>query len=142
MNTFLQDVRFGLRALGKNPGLTAVAVMALALGIGANTVMFSSVEACVLRPFAFKDLERAVAVWETAPKQDEAHIGAAPANFLDWVNWNRQGRAFDLLAASQGWDVNLTGSGLAERAEGSQVTDDFFPLLGIAPQLGCCEHRS
>jgi len=136
MSTLLQDVRFGLRALRKNPGLTAVAVIALALGIGANTVMFSSVEACILRPFAFKDLDRAVAVWETAPKQDEDHIGPAPANFLEWRRWNQQARAFDMLAAFHGWDVNLTGSGFAERAEGSQVTADFFPLLGIAPQLG------
>lgn len=136
MSSLLQDVRFGVRALSKNPGLTAVAVIALALGIGANTVMFSSVEACVLRPFAFKDLDRAVAVLETAPKQDESHIGPAPANFLDWQRWNRKARAFDMLTAFQGWDVNLTGSGLAERVEGSQVTSDFFPLLGIAPQLG------
>jgi putative ABC transport system permease protein len=136
MNAFLQDVRFGLRALGKNPGLTAVAVIALALGIGANTVIFSSVEKCVLRPFAFKDLDRAVDIWETAPKQDEVHISPASANFLDWRDWNRQSRAFDLLAAFHAWDVNLTGSGLAERVEGSQVTADFFPLLGIAPELG------
>ncbi len=136
MNTFLQDVRFGLRALGKNPGLTAVAVLALSLGIGANTVIFSSIDACVVRPFAFKDLDRAVVVWETAPKQNENHMTSAPANFLDWRNWNRQGRAFDMLAGLRGWDVNLTGSGLAERAEGSQVTAEFFPLLGIEPAVG------
>ncbi|HEV2425542.1 MAG TPA: ABC transporter permease [Terriglobia bacterium] len=136
MSSFMQDVRFGWRALGKNPGLTAVAVIALALGIGANTVMFSTVEACVVRPFAFRDLDRAVAIWETAPKQNENHISAAPANFLDWRTWNQRGRAFDLLAATHGWNVNLTGSGVAERAEGSQVTPDFFALLGIAPQLG------
>jgi len=136
MSTFLQDVRFSLRALRKNPGLTAVAVIALALGIGANTVMFSSVEACVLRPFAFKDIDRAMAVWETVPKQDENRISPAPANFLDWREWNRKSKAFDLIGASHGWDVNLTGSGLAERAEGAQVTADFFPLLGIAPELG------
>ncbi len=136
MHAFLQDIRFGLRALGKNPGLTAVAVIALALGIGANTVMFSSVEACLLRPFAFKDLDRAVDIWETAPKQNEHHIGPAPANFLDWRNWNQRARAFDMLAALQDWDVNLTGSGLAERVEGAQVTSDFFPLLGIPPERG------
>lgn len=136
MSIFMQDLHYGLRALGKNPGLTAVAVIALALGIGANTMMFSTVEACVVRPFAFQDLDRAVAVWETAPKQNENHMGAAPANFLDWRTWNQGGHAFDMLAATHGWDVNLTGSGLAERAEGSQVTPDFFALLGIAPRLG------
>ncbi|HEY6290810.1 MAG TPA: ABC transporter permease [Terriglobia bacterium] len=133
MGTFLQDIRYGLRTLAKNPGLTAVAVVALALGIGANTVIFSSVNAMLLRPFAFKDLDRAVAVWETIPRQDEDRISAAPANFRDWTE---QSTAFDDLAASHGWDVNLTGSGLSERVEGVQVTRDFFALLGIAPQLG------
>ena len=133
MGTLIQDVRFGLRTLAKNPGLTAVAVMALALGIGANTVIFSNVNAMLLRPFALKELDRAVAVWETVPKQDASRISAAPANFRDWVE---QSAAFELLAASHGWDVNLTGSGLSERVAGVQVTRDFFALLGIAPQLG------
>jgi putative ABC transport system permease protein len=136
MESLLQDIRFGLRSLAKNPGLTAVAVIALTLGIGANSVMFTSIEACLLRPFAFKDLDRAVAIWETIPKQSEDHIGAAPANFLDWRQWNQRAKVFDLLAATHGWDLNLTGSGLAERVEGSLVTSDFFPLLGIAPELG------
>jgi putative ABC transport system permease protein len=82
----LQDIRFGLRTLAKNPGLTGVAVVALALGIGANTVIFSSANAMLLRPFAFKDLDRAVAVWETVPKQDVDHMSAAPANFRDWTD--------------------------------------------------------
>jgi len=136
MENLLQDIRFGLRSLAKNPGLTAVAVIALTLGIGANSVMFTSVEACLLRPFAFKDLDRAVFLWEAVSKQSEDHIGAAPANFLDWNEWNRQNKSFDLLAATRGWDVNLTGSGLAERVEGSLVTSDFFALLGIAPEFG------
>ncbi len=131
--SILQDIRFGLRTLAKNPGLTGVAVVALALGIGANTVIFSSVNAMLLRPFAFRDLDRAVAVWETIPKQDVDHMSAAPANFRDWTE---QSTGFDQLAASHGWDVNLTGSGLSERVEGVQVTRDFFALLGIAPQLG------
>jgi putative ABC transport system permease protein len=131
--SILQDIRFGLRTLAKNPGLTGVAVVALALGIGANTVIFSSVNAMLLRPFAFKDLDRAVAVWETVPKQDVDHMSAAPANFRDWTE---QSTGFDQLAASHGWDVNLTGSGLSERVEGVQVTRDFFALLGIVPQLG------
>ena len=133
MSTLLQDVRFGVRALAKNPALTAVAVIALALGIGANTVIFSSVNAMLLRPFAFKDLDRAVAVFETIPKQDIDHASAAPANFRDW---SEQNTSFDYLAAVHGWDVNLTGSGVSERLEGVQVTRDFFALLGIEPKLG------
>jgi putative ABC transport system permease protein len=133
MGTLLQDIRYGLRALAKNPGLTAVAVVALALGIGANTVIFTAVNAMLLRPFAFKDLGRAVAIWETAPKQDLNHISAAAANFRDWTE---QSTSLELLSATHGWDVNLTGDGVSERVEGVQVTRDFFALLGIAPQLG------
>jgi len=119
--------------LAKAPGFAAVAVIALALGIGANTVMFSSVNGMLLRPFAFKDLHRIVDVWETAPKQNEYHINAAPANLRDW---QEQNKGFEMLAASHGWNVNLTGVGVAERVEGYQVTSGFFSLLGMPPQLG------
>ena len=101
METVLQDIRFGLRTLGQNPGLTGVAVLALALGIGANTVIFSSINAMLLRPFAFKDLDRAVAIWETVPKQDVNHMSASPADFRDWTE---QSTGFEHLAASHGWD--------------------------------------
>jgi putative ABC transport system permease protein len=133
MQTLLQDLRYGLRMLAKNPALTAAAVLAMALGIGANTVMFSSVNAVLLRPFAFQHLDRAVVVWETIPKQGADRISAAPANFREW---REQNKTVDLLAAGHGWDVNLTGAGIAERVEGYQVTRDFFALLGIAPQFG------
>jgi putative ABC transport system permease protein len=87
----------------------------------------------LLRPFAFKDLGRAVAVWETVPKQDLDRISAAPANFRDWTE---QSTSVELLSASRGWDVNLTGEGWSERVEGVQVTLNFFALLGVAPELG------
>jgi putative ABC transport system permease protein len=133
MNTLLQDVRFGLRMLAKNPGVAAVAIVTLALGIGANTVVFSSVNAMLLHPFAFKDLSRAVFVSETVPKQNNEGLRAAPANFRDW---QQQSQSFDHLAALHGWDVNLTSGDVAERVEGFQVTSQFFPLIGIAPELG------
>jgi putative ABC transport system permease protein len=119
--------------LAKAPGFTAVAVIALALGIGANTVMFSSVNGMLLHPFAFKDQHRIVDVWETAPKQNEYQIKVAPANLRDW---QEQNRGFEMLAASHGWNVNLTGIGVAERVEGYQVTSGFFSLLGMPPQIG------
>ena len=133
MRTLTQDLKYGLRMLAKDPGFTAVAVIALALGIGANTAVFSSVNAMLLHPFAFKHLDRIVAVRETVPKQNENHIKAAPANFRDW---KEQSKGFDMLAAGHGWDVNLTGAGVAERVEGYQVTAGFFPLLGMPPQFG------
>jgi putative ABC transport system permease protein len=133
MGVLFQDLRYGFRMLAKDPGFTAVAVIALALGIGANTSMFSGVNAMLLHPFAFKHLDRVVTVWETVPKQNENHIKAAPANFRDW---REQSKGFDMLAAGHGWDVNLTGAGVAERVEGYQVTAGLFPLLGMPPQYG------
>jgi putative ABC transport system permease protein len=133
MSTLFQDVRYGIRMLAKSPGFTAVAVIALALGIGANTVMFSSINAMLLHPFAFQDLDRAVDVWETVPKQNQNHLAPAPANFRDW---QEQARGVELLAAIRAWNVNLTGKDLAERLECFQVTANFFPLLGIPAQLG------
>ncbi|HMD96468.1 MAG TPA: ABC transporter permease [Terriglobia bacterium] len=129
----LQDLRYALRTLMKSPGFTAVAVIALALGIGANTVNFSSINAMLLHPFPFKDLDRAVDVWETVPQQNQQQVSVTPANFRDWKDENN---SIDLLTAFHGWNVNLTGTDIAERVEGYQVTANFFPLLGIAPQLG------
>jgi putative ABC transport system permease protein len=133
MHTLLQDVRYGLRMLAKNPGFTAVAVLALALGIGANTAIFSSLDAMLLKPFPFPGLDRIVAVSETVPQQGLEDITAAPGNFRDW---QEQAKYFEYLAAGHGWNVNLTGQGVAERVEGYQVTSDFFSVLGIAPQMG------
>jgi len=133
MGTIIQDLKYGLRMLAKSPGFTAIAVIALALGIGANTVMFSSINAMLLRPFAFQDLDRAVDVWETVPKQNRQHMPVAPANFRDW---QEQAKGIERLAAIRGWNVNLTGKDMAERLECFQVTVNFFPLLGIPAQLG------
>jgi putative ABC transport system permease protein len=133
VSALIQDLKFGLRMLAKNPGFTVVAVITLALGIGANSNIFTAVNAMLLRPFAFKDLDRTVFVWETAPKQGEYHTSVAPANFLDW---NEQNKGFDLLAAGRHWNVNLTGTGIAERVEAYQVTADFFPQIGIPAELG------
>jgi putative ABC transport system permease protein len=131
--SFRQDLRYALRMLRKSPGFTAVAVITLALGIGANAVVFNSVNAMLLRPFLVRDLDRVVAVWEATPKQDLQHASVAPGNFFDW---NSENKSFEQLAAMHGWGINLTGGGVAERVEGFQVTKDFFPLLGIAAEQG------
>lgn len=140
MGTLLSDVRYGIRMLRKSPGFTAVAAAALALGIGANTVMFSSIEAMLLRPFAFQDLSRAVALWETEPTESEEHLSVAPSNFFDWRDWNRHKSDFDMLAASHSGLFNLTrtapGNDVVERVEGARVTSDFFALLGVPAEAG------
>ncbi len=133
MTGLLQDFRFAWRQLRKNPAFTAVAVITLALGIGANAVVFSTVNAMLLRPFPFPNLDRIVTVWETLPKQNDTHLSPAPANFRDW---SAQSQQFEELAAVRGWDANLSGGSLAEHVEGSQVTADFFPLFGMPMHMG------
>jgi putative ABC transport system permease protein len=133
MRGLIQDVRFAIRQLRKNVGFTLVAVVTLALGIGANATMFTSVNAMLLHPFPFPKLEQIVTVWETASKQGNSQLNPAPANFHDWSEHNTQ---FEQLAAIRGWDANLTGGGVAEHVEGYQVTADFFSLLKMSPQLG------
>src|SRR6202451_2665137 len=133
MNRLFQDFVYGIRMLRKNLGVTILAVVTLALVIGANTAVFSNVNALVLRPFAIPDLDGVVAVWETVPKQNVTTSAAAPANFRDWTE---QSISFAHLAAIHGWDANLTADDVAERVEGYRVTPDFFALLGVSPQIG------
>jgi putative ABC transport system permease protein len=133
MRNIMRDLQHGMRMLAKSPAFTGVAVLTLALGIGANSTVFSSINAMLLRPFAIKDLDRTVFVWESRPKQDEYHMGVAPANFRDWKD---QTKSFEMLAAGRSWDVNLTGTGIAERVEAYQITSNFFPLIGVTPLLG------
>jgi len=128
-----QNLLYALRQSRKNPGFTMIAIITLALGIGANTAIFSNVNALLLRPFDLPDLNRVVAIWETVPEENITQAKAAPANFRDW---REQSHSFDQLAAVQGWDANLTGEGIAERAEGYRVSSDFFSLLGVAPLMG------
>jgi putative ABC transport system permease protein len=130
---FLQDVRYGLRTLAKNPGFTIVAVAALALGIGANTAIFSVVNSVLLRPLPFKDPNQLVMVWD-----EQTHLGfpkdtPTPANFLDW---QRQNSVFAGMAAMAPRSFNLTGTGEPERLDGRRVSANLFDLLGIQPQLG------
>jgi putative ABC transport system permease protein len=133
MSGFANDLHYALRQLRKSPGFTAVAVLTLALGIGANTAIFSTVNAMLLRPFPFPHLDRIVSVWENIPKQNDYHMNVAPADFRDL---SEQSKVFKQLAAIQGWDANLTGGNVAQHVEGFRVTPDFFSLLGMPMQLG------
>ncbi|HEU5335673.1 MAG TPA: ABC transporter permease, partial [Terriglobales bacterium] len=133
METLLHDIRYGLRMLRKSPGFTAVAVITLALGIGANTVTFSRINSMLLQPFIFPQLDRIMVVWETVPAQSIQRAKAAAANLRDW---QEQNHSFKALAASHGWDANMTGAGTPERVEGYQVTADFFRVLGVAAEYG------
>jgi putative ABC transport system permease protein len=130
---FLHDLRFALRMLLKNPGFTIVTIIALALGIGANTAIFSVVNTVLLRPLPYKDPERLVMVWEDASKSGHPRDTPTAANFVDWRNQNQ---VFEGMAAITDESFNLTGVGDPERLEGMRVSAALFPLLGVEPQLG------
>ena len=127
------DIRYGFRLLMKSPGAAAIAVLALGVGIGVNTTAFISLKAMVLRPLPFKDLNRIVTLWESPAQSRTARDPVSPANYLDW---KEQAHSYQHLAAYRWWDVNLTGVDDPEHLQGYAVSPEFFPLLGMAPELG------
>ncbi len=133
MHALLADVRSGLRSLLRSPGFTAAAVVALALGIGANTAIFSVVSSVLLRPLPYRDPDRLVRIWESNPGLGWPQFSTSYLNFLDW---KRETRSFEPLAAWRNVGFNLTGSGEPERVGGGAVTASLFPMLGIDPALG------
>ena len=133
MQTILQDIRYGLRGLWKRPGFTAVAVITLALGIGANAAIFSVVNAVLLRPLQFRDPERLAILWEDASFVGFPRNTPAPANYVDWKN---QAQSFEDVAATHESSLNLTGDGEPERVETRRITHNFFSLLGVQPLIG------
>ena len=128
-----QDLRYGLRTLAKTPGFTAVAVIALALGIGANSAIFSVVNTVLLRPLPYKDPERLVMVFEDNTRHGYPRDTPAPANFVDWRDQNH---VFAGMAAMAEQSFSLTGAGEPERLEGRRVSASLFPILGVEPLLG------
>jgi len=131
MEHLIQDVRYGLRSMRRSPGFTAVAVLTLALGIGANTALFSVVNAVLLNPLPYWQPDRLVALYGRDATFTETSISYP--NFLDWV---RDNRSFSALAAYRADDFNLTGMGEAERVPAEMISASFFPLLGVNPVIG------
>ena len=127
----MQDLRFGLRTLAKNPGFTAASVLTLALGIGANTALFSVVNAVLLSPLPYWQADRLVAVYGRDATFTQTSISYP--NFLDWA---RDNRSFSALAAYRSDEFNLTGTGEAERVPAEMISASFFPLLGVKPVMG------
>jgi predicted permease len=129
--TIWQDIGYGFRQYRRNPGFTIVAVITLALGIGANTAIFSVVNGVLLDPLPYPNAHRLVALAETLPPLSEFAISYP--DFLDWVRMNH---TFEALAAYRHTDSNLTGSGEAGRVRVTQVSASYFPLLGVNPVAG------
>ncbi|HEV2305492.1 MAG TPA: ABC transporter permease [Candidatus Acidoferrales bacterium] len=131
MNTLLQDLRYSIRTLAKSPGFTAIAILTLALGIGANTALFSVVNGVLLSPLPYPQPDRLVALYSRTPNFTESSISYP--NFLDW---QRQNRTLSNLAAWRSDSFNMTGSGEPERLRGEMVSADFFRILGVEPLIG------
>lgn len=129
--TALRDIRFGLRMLRKNPGFTAVAVLTLALGIGANTAIFSVVNVVLLRPLPYFEPRQLVQLRSDWSGKPSTEIGSAT-----FVEVKAQSQSLARIAAYAGGDMTLTGSGSADQVVAGAVTADFFPLLGVQPALG------
>jgi putative ABC transport system permease protein len=133
MDSLLQDIRYAIRLCVRTPGFTAVAVLALALGIGANTAIFTLVNAVLLEPLPFRDPGRLVVLWETNARRPGKPNTIAPANF---IRWQERATAFERMAPFYDYRVNLTGSGEPEELIALDVTADYFPVLGVSPLLG------
>ncbi len=133
MNTLFQDLRYGARILLKQPGFTLVAVVTLALGIGANTAIFSLVNSILLRPLPFREPDRVVRLIQASPKLGLDTWGVSQADFAAYRDQNRSFESIALFTSSA---INLTGEGEPERLPMTSVTSDFFKVLGVNPVLG------
>ena len=133
MTTLTQDLRYGLRVLAKNPGFTAIALLTLALGIGATTAIFSVIDAVLLNRLPYPNAERLVMVWEQEPERGWYRNIVSAANFLDW---RKQNHVFTQMAAIDETTFDLSGNGEPLEVRGEQVSANFFSVLGVQPAVG------
>ncbi len=133
MNGLMQDLRYSVRSLGRTPGFTLAAVATLALGIGANTAVYSLVRGVLFRALPFPAPDRLVAVSESYPARGYAQMVASPPNYIDW---KAQSRSFSAMGAYSTTDLALSEGGEAERLRATMVTSGFFESLGVAPSAG------
>jgi predicted permease len=131
MEAFWNDVRFGTRMLLRSPGFTIVAILTLALGIGANTALFSLVNGMLLAPLRFPQAERLVTLYEHRPQ-----FGKGSISYPNFLDWRRNNQTLQSLASYRIDDFSLTGLGAPERLDGNMVSANFFPTLGVKPALG------
>jgi putative ABC transport system permease protein len=132
----LQNIRFALRQLRKSPGFAVMAAVIMALGIGANTAIFSVVHAVLLQPLPFRDVDRVVQIWHTPPQTSfpgMTKFAVSAANFLDW---QRQSHVFEGMALYSGGSFDVTGAGKPEAVRASHVSPEFFSVLGVTPLQG------
>ena len=128
-----QDLRYAVRTLLKNPGFTLVVLITLGLGIGANSAIFSIVNAVLLRPLPYKDPSRLVMIWNKYPKMGLLQAGVSAPDYLDRRNL---AHTFESVAAYSDANLNLTGGDEPERIKAIRVTASFFGVLGVLPEMG------
>jgi predicted permease len=131
MSLILQDIRFGLRQLRRNPGFTAIAILTLALGIGANTAIFSVVEGVLLAPLTYFQPDRLVSVWENNPRFPRVWV-----SYPNFQDWQRSARSFQQMAVFREQGVDLTGPGTPARLNDKEISSSFFSTLGVRLTLG------
>ena len=131
METILQDLRYGVRMLAKSPGFTSIAILTLALGIGANTALFSVVNGVLLNPLAYPQSGQLVAIYG-----ESTGFANAPINYMNFLDWQRDTQSFSSMAMYRNQDYNFIGTGEAERLTGYMISADFFSTLGQRPILG------
>ena len=131
MHRFLLDLRYALRLMRQNTGFTAAAIIALALGIGATTAIFSIVNGVIIRPLPYPDADRLAQVFETEPQ-----LATVPVNMADYLDWKKQAHSFESLAMYGNSVANLTGTGEPERVRVMMTESTLCPLLGVSPILG------
>ena len=132
MDRFLQDIRFGIRSLLKSPRFTIAAVLTLALGIGANTAMFSVIHSVLLKAWPVRDSSRLLVV-----SQRQANGITNTFSTQDFLDWKQQGGLLAQMGARVSWEFNLSGAGTQpERVPGGEVSYDWLPTLGVEPMLG------
>jgi putative ABC transport system permease protein len=131
VHDFLQDLRYGIRILGKTPGFTTVAALTLALGIGANTTIFTLVDAALLRPLPYAHAEQLIVVRESSHG-----VGQHSPSYPDFLDWRNQTRTFTQMAAVNNRGFNLSGAAQPENISGYAVSPNLLSMLGVRPFLG------
>ena len=131
MNSLLQDIRYGLRMLAKSPGFAAVAILTLALGIGANTALFTIVNGVLLNPLPYRHPEQLVTLHESKP-----NFATGSISYPNFRDWQKENRSFSAIAVYRSNAFTLTGAGAAMRVRAQLISSDFFPILGVQPVIG------
>src|ERR1041384_5123386 len=131
MEAFRQDIRYGLRMVVANPSFSLIAILALALGIGINSSIFSIVNGVLLKPLSYKEPDQLVRIWEKWGGFDQGSVA-----YLNFKDWRERNQSFDKVAAYRWGGFNLTGGDQPERISGRQVSSEMLSVLSVAPALG------